>query len=148
MDDFVWPEPRLVPVCRVEVRLAPAVILDGGFRGRRLVCEVASARLTGERLNASLLGHTAADWVTVSPEGRYGALDVRATLRTDDGAIIYAEYEGRVRFGPKARHDVYVTPRFETGDERYAWLNTLQGVGKGISDAREGWLRYELYELA
>jgi hypothetical protein len=28
---------------------------------------------------------------------------------------------------------LYVTPRFETGDERYAWLNRIQAVGKGTA---------------
>lgn len=146
-EDFVWPEGRLVPLCRSDVRLAPHVMVNGGFRGRRVICEVISARLEGERLNAELLGHTAADWVTLSADGRYGGIDVRATMRTTDGAIIYIEYEGRVRFGPKGRNDVYSAPRFETGDERYAWLNCVQAVARGISDSREGWLRYQLYEL-
>ncbi|HKZ73966.1 MAG TPA: DUF3237 domain-containing protein [Steroidobacteraceae bacterium] len=146
MDDFVWPVAQLVPLCRADVRLAPPVFA-GGYRGKRIICEVTSVRLTGERLEAELFGHTAADWVTVSPDGRYGGIDVRSTLRTADGAIIYVEYEGRVRFGPKGRSEVFSAPRFETGDERYAWLNAIQAVGRGISDAREGWLRVQVYEL-
>jgi hypothetical protein len=147
MSDFTWPEARLVPLCRSEARLAPPVSVEGGFRGRRFICEVVSARLDGERLKAEMLGHTAADWVTVSPDGRYGAIDVRVTLRTHDGAIIYCEYEGRVRFNRNGRHDTFASPRFETGDERYAWLNSLQAVGRGVSDQNEGWIRYQLYEL-
>jgi hypothetical protein len=40
---------------------------------------------------------------------------------------------------------VYSTPRFETGDDRYRWLNRMQAVGKGTFDGRT--LRYELYEV-
>ena len=40
---------------------------------------------------------------------------------------------------------VYATPRFETGDERYRWLNRVQAVGKGVLHGST--LTYELYEL-
>jgi hypothetical protein len=40
----------------------------------------------------------------------------------------------------------YTAPRFETGDDRYAWLNKIQAVGKGVISA--GVLRFELYELS
>ena len=38
-------------------------------------------------------GRTTGDWILIGPEGT-GALDVRETLRTDDGAIIYMQYHG------------------------------------------------------
>ena len=134
-------------LAHVEVALAPAhVLLDAPFGGR-LIVDVTGARVEGPRLKASLLGSAAADWVTVAGDGRTGALDVRATLRTDDGARIYCEYRGRVRFGADDLHQVFTSPRFETGDPRYAWLNGLQCIGKGLSNAREHWLRYRLYAV-
>jgi len=46
---------------------------------------------------------------------------VRATLATDDGALIFIRYNGRVDFSnPEAPGPAYTTPRFETGDERDA----------------------------
>ena len=86
------------------------------------------------------LGDGRARWQT-------GALDVRATLKTDDGAIIYTEYRGRVRFGADGLNQVFTSPRFETGDARYAWLNGIQCIGKGISNQHERWLRYRLYAV-
>jgi hypothetical protein len=131
----------------VEARLAPAhALLEAPFGGR-LIVDVTAARVEGPRLKASLAGSAAADWVTVAADGRTGALDVRATLRTDDGALIFSEYRGRVRFGKDGLHQVYTSPRYETGDPRYRWLNGLQCVGKGVSNAREGWLRYRLYAV-
>jgi hypothetical protein len=131
----------------VEARLAPAhALLEAPFGGR-LIVDVTAARVEGPRLKASLAGSAAADWVTVAPDGRTGALDVRATLRTDDGALIFSEYRGRVRFGKDGLHQVYTSPRYETGDPRYLWLNGLQCIGKGVSNAREGWLRYRLYAV-
>jgi hypothetical protein len=75
-------------------------------------------------------------------------IDIRATFRTHDGAIIFAQYLGRLDAsqGLELPKTIYVTPRFETGDERYAWLNRIQAVGKGtVQDDLS--LNYEWYEL-
>jgi len=37
---------------------------------------------------------------------------------------------------------VYITPLFETSDERYAWLNKIQAVGKGTVEGDS-----RIYEL-
>jgi hypothetical protein len=85
--------------------------------------------------------------LTVGPEGT-GTLDIRVTFRTDDGAIIFGQYDGRVDAsqGLDLPKTIYVAPRFETGDERYAWLNRIQAVGKGIVHEDLS-LDYEWYEL-
>ena len=141
------PEAGLEFLAHVEATLAPAhALLDAPFGGR-LIVDVTGARVEGPRLQASLLGTAAADWVTVGADGKLGVLDVRATMQTDDGAIIFSEYRGRVHFGSDGLHRVFTSPRYETGDPRYAWLNGLQCVGKGISNARERWLRYRLYAV-
>lgn len=134
-------------LAEVEAELAPAHMLLDAPYGGRLIVDVTAARVEGPRLRASLLGSAAADWVTVSPDGRTGALDVRATLKTDDGAILFSEYRGRVHFGADGLHRVFTSPRYETGDPRYAWLNGLQCVGKGISSMKERRLRYRLYAV-
>src|SRR5262245_63047185 len=134
-------------LAHVEVKLGPTHALLKAPYGARLNVDVLDARIEGPRLAASLLG-TAADWVTVAPDKTTGALDVRATLKTDDGAIVYSEYRGRVRFGANGLNEVFTSPRFETGDERYQWLNGLQCVGKGISNQTDRWLRYRLYAVA
>jgi hypothetical protein len=73
-------------------------------------------------------------------------MDVRLTVETHDGAVVYLSYGGRVDLsaGPEGAV-VLSTPRFETGDERYQWLNRVQAVAKGVISA--GLLRYEIYEL-
>ena len=134
-------------LAEVEAELAPAHMLLDAPYGGRLIVDVTAARVEGPRLRASLLGSAAADWVTVSPDGKTGALDVRATLKTDDGAVIFSEYRGRVHFGADGLHRVFTSPRYETGDPRYAWLNGLQCVGKGISSMKERRLRYRLYAV-
>lgn len=134
-------------LAHVEVKLGPTHALLKAPYGARLNVDVLDARIEGERLKASLLGTAAADWVTAAPDNKTGALDVRATLRTDDGAIVYTEYRGRVRFRADGLNQVFTSPRFETGDPRYAWLNGIQCIGKGISNQHERWLRYRLYAV-
>jgi hypothetical protein len=77
-----------------------------------------------------------------------GTLDVRALLETHDGALVYTWYHGRMNLanGPAAA-TVYSAPLYETGDERYAWLNLVQAVAKGTlsDDARR--LTYEICEV-
>ena len=67
-------------------------------RGRPVgIGEVTGATIVGERVNGTMLGHAAADWLRPSPEG-YGTLDVKITYETDDGAVIHATYSGRFQF--------------------------------------------------
>ena len=62
---------------------------------------------------------------------RIANLDVRVVVETDDGKLIYITYEGRADWsdGPGTK-PIYMAPKFETSDDRYAWLN-VQAVGKG-----------------
>ena len=107
-----------------------------------VIGEVTGAVIEGDRVKGTMLGHAAADWLKVSPEG-YGTLDVKVTYQTDDGAIIHATYSGRLQFDTMA---VYAAPLFHTGDERYLWLNRIQGAAKGTFQP-DGTLVYEMYEL-
>lgn len=134
---------ELIPLCEVEVTLAEPIMVGPGPAGMRVIGEVLAARATG-RLTGSLKGRAAADWLLL--HGSVGVLDVRVTIETDDGAVIFAQYNGRmdVSEGLGAR-PVYVAPRFETGDPRYAWLNLVQAVGKGHFSGLS--LRYEWYEV-
>jgi hypothetical protein len=114
--------------------------------GTRIIQEIVSARLEGERVNASLRGNAAADWLAVDAQG-VATFDIRMTLETDDGAVLYLSYEGRADWsGGMGKAPVYVAMRFEAGDERYRWLNALQPVGKGTM-AEGGGLLYEICEL-
>ena len=136
---------ELIPLGTADVGISP-IMLPGTPSGTRVVVEITSVDCRGERLRAKLKGVAAADWAVVSPAG-IGLMDVRLTLETDDGALIYVSYNGRVDLsGGLDGATAYTAPRFETGDERYAWLNKVQAVAKGVING--GVLRYELYELS
>jgi hypothetical protein len=139
--------PSLKLLCHVEAQLAAPLQLGQTPCGGRVIIEVLSVRLWGERLNAQLKGRAAADWLTVSPDRKLGFMDARCTIETDDGALVFMQYNGRSHIaGDGGRRVLYVAPRFETSDARYLWLNRIQAVGKGFADASQR-LTYGFYEL-
>jgi len=71
-------------------------------------------------------------------------LDIRFTLRTDDGELVYASSSGISDIAPEVRQRIAqgtdVDPseyyfrtalRFETGAHEYLWLNRLLAIGVG-----------------
>lgn len=76
-------------------------------------------------------------------------LDIRVALETDDGAHIYMQNQSvgredpannpRLDGSPSEFGDRYImsTPRFETGDDRYSWLNDHVFVAEGKADMLE-----------
>ena len=82
-----------------------------------------------------------------------------AQMKTDDGAFIYVRYAG-VRHGrPEVMarlaqgetvdpREYYfrVAPMFETGAERYSWLNKILAVGVGERLA-PNIVRYAIFEI-
>lgn len=90
-----------------------------------------------------------ADWLRVMPNGAY-KLDVRMSIRADDGSIIYVSYTGRIVIPDQAAaralagevlgsDDLYfvTTPTFETASPTYGWLNNIVAIGK-IAATKEG----------
>ncbi len=134
---------ELVPLCTMVVDLADPLVLPNTPAGTRVIVEVNSFTVVGDRLRATNKG-SAADWLTIGPEGT-ATLDVRATMETDDGALIYAYYQGRRDFSEGMDAPLFTAPKFETGDERYGWLNKIQAVAKGVVDGST--LTYEIYEV-
>ena len=105
--------------------------------------DVASVEVEGERIRASLAAIDAADWLTMAADGSVGAVDVRFTLKTDDGAIIYVEYSGRADLENGL---IATAPTSQTGDRRYRWPNHIQAVGAGAL-GEDGVLTCTLYEV-
>jgi hypothetical protein len=138
---------ELVPLCTMRVQLKPPIEVGTGPAGTRLIFEAESVKFDGDRFSGEMVGAASGDWLLVGPEGT-ATLDIRATFRTHDGAIVFGQYHGRMDAseGLDLPKTIYVTPRFETGDERYAWLNRIQAVGKGVVH-EDLTLDYEWFEL-
>jgi hypothetical protein len=123
--------------------LKPALAVGPGPYGMRLFVEVVGGSVEGKRLKGKMLTG-GGDWLLVGADG-FGRLDVRAQFVTDDGAAIYLSYFGILEMNAKIQQaltdpntgtdfgDQYFrsTPRIETGDARYAWLNQSVFVGEG-----------------
>jgi hypothetical protein len=134
---------EVIPLARAEFTVGNMVAVGATPRGARTIVEVTAARFEGERLNARLAGRAAADWSLARPDGVV-EVDVRMTLETEDGALVYLEYEGNLD-PERGAQPVLSMMRFETSDERYLWLNRIRAVGKGEFAA--GAVRYEIFEL-
>ena len=113
--------------------------------GLRRIAPVTGGSFSGERLRGTV--HGGADWVINRPDGVM-VIDVRLTLETGDGALIYLTYQGRFLAEPEvmrrlgkgellapAEYSLAITAKFECGDERYAWLNNAVVVGTGEQTA-------------
>ena len=135
---------ELVPLCTIRIELTEPLILGATPAGTRAIAEVGEAVFEGERLRGRVLSPSA-DWVTVSAE-LVATVDVRMHLETHDGAHVYISYHGRSDFSRGIGvAPLYVAPLFETGDERYTWLNCIQAIGKGELDGTA--LAYEISEV-
>jgi hypothetical protein len=134
----------LVPLGGLHITIATQHRLGGVPDGTRLIGEAAECRWEGDRVHARQRGASAGDWVMIH-SGPVVAVDARLLLETDDGALLTVRYTGRAAGPPAEGHPVLIAPTFEAADAQYAWLNTVQAVGKGLRDGPL--LVYELYEL-
>ena len=111
--------------------------------GTRMTFIAKGGVIDGPKLQGEILPG-GGDWLLVGSDG-VGRVDVRATLRTHDGALIHYETRGiikipadgleRLAAGEQLSFEetyVRTTPRFETADERYAWLAEVVAVGYNI----------------
>jgi len=120
------------------VELEPPQVIGTRF-GTRMNSIVRTGHFEGDRLRGEVLPG-GGDWMLLGDD-RVGQMDVRATLRTDDDELIHMAASGvaaipeeaskRIAAGERVAVDEMYTRsviRFETGAERYAWLNSLVTV--------------------
>lgn len=139
------PDLELLFEARVQLHLPP---MDVGAMadGQRTIFLIKGGSFEGPHLSGTVVPDAGADWIRIRPDGS-GMLDVRFCLKTHDGALIYVFWQGRVwtpaedaeyafdvekADDPAGAWRYYFrsAPMFETGDERYAWLNNIVAVTK------------------
>jgi hypothetical protein len=126
----------------VEAPLEPSL-----SAGLRTITNVPGGTIRGPKINGTIIAPTG-DWPIIMPDGSR-RLDVRGTIKTDDGEIILVTYSGIIaaskevmdRFvngGVITSEEAYfiTTPQFTTGSEKYGWLNRIQAIGKMVSVQR------------
>lgn len=123
------------------LRAKPPVLMNGP-QGSRVVVTVTGGSFEGPRLRGTV-DNSGGDWVTLRPDGSI-KLDVRIMLRTEDGADIFMRYEG-IGVRGDGPLKVVTAPLFETGDDRYAWLNNIQAISRGVSTGDQ--VTYEVFAV-
>jgi Protein of unknown function (DUF3237) len=127
------------------VDLDPRLDFGAGPLGRRVLFGAAGGAFRGPRVSGEVLDG-GGDWTLFRGDGAM-MLDVRLTLQTDDGALVHMTYGGRWVVPPELRHAMTdpaqraridptlyyfrTNPLFETGAERYGWLNDIVCIGSG-----------------
>ena len=126
----------------LKVETGTRSVVENGPQGTRTIVQVVGGRFEGPRLKASVQT-PAGDWITNRADGSY-RLDVRLTLKTDDGSLLLVTYNG-IGQTTNAGASLRIAPLFETGDARYTWLTRLQavGVGERVGTA----VTYDIYAL-
>lgn len=141
--------PSTVPVeflCRIDADTTtiPTHVIAGGPQGSRMLVSVSGGTFEGPKVKGTVPAGASGDWVTLRDDGSF-RLDVRVTLVTEDGAVILSTYNGIGTTDEDGTTRVVTAPTFETGDERYTWLNRVQAVGYGTVD--ETGVHYDVYTL-
>jgi Protein of unknown function (DUF3237) len=141
--------------------IAPPIDIGQTPDGHRTIFMIASGSFQGSKLKGDVLPMSGGDYATIRADGSI-ALDVRVSLKTDDGALIFMTYFGRIVASPENfsyaldfekpdnpqganKYYFRTNPLFETGDERYVWLNHIVAVAKGRTG--DGGVIYEVFEI-
>jgi hypothetical protein len=141
---------------RFRVR-GPLPPTEGSPRGARQYWEMTAGTLQGDRIQATI-AMPGGDWHVVGSD-QFGRPDVRVQFVTQDGAVILLHYTGLVERtaafnaaadagGDTGWDDQYMRMfmTFETGAERYAWLNQHLFVARGrLAGPAE--IEYEIYRM-
>jgi hypothetical protein len=126
----------------LRVVVAPVQKIGAASLGVRGIAPIAGGTFEGPRLRGNVVPG-GGDWTLLRSDGVL-ELDLRITLETDDGALIYMTSFG-IRHGPPetlaalARGETVdpssyyfrTVPRFETSAPRYAFLNRLVALASG-----------------
>ena len=139
----------------LNVDFASMLVIGMTPSGLRRIAPVVGGSFSGERMNGVVL--PGADWVINRPDGVM-VIDVRLTLQTEDGALIYLTYQGRfladveamARFAKGAlldpsEYSLAIRATFECGDDRYTSLNNVIATGTGTQTANGP--VYEIFEI-
>jgi muconolactone delta-isomerase len=149
------PKPQLSLVYRLEARLGEPLDLGETALGRRRIVPLTAGTFRGPEISGRLLPGASADWQTVLRDGTALA-DVRYTLQTDSGNLLYVRSQGVRHGSPEVlarlargedvdagEYTFRTTTQIETAAPELDWLN--KGVFIGVGGRRPGGVIYETY---
>ncbi len=136
------------------VDLAPPEAVGASPFGTRNIFIVTGGTFEGPKMRGTVRPG-GGDWFLTLANGA-GELDVRGTMQTHDGALVLVTYHGVLDVAPDVARRVFAgedvspseyyfrtTPRFETGDARYAWLNKTVSIATGRFCP--AWVEYRVF---
>ena len=145
------------PLFVLDVVLDRPQVMEETPYGMRKIVPVLGGTFSGERLGGVILPGGGHDWAMTRGDGAL-VLDVRLVLETDDGAHIMMTYRGirtgapevlaRIAAGEHVDPTEYyfrIIPFFETGSQKYGWLNRIVCVCFG--DRVKSGPRYTVHEV-
>jgi hypothetical protein len=149
------PAPKLRHVYRLDASVDVPLDLGDTPQGHRRIVALTGGRAQGPDFKAELLGTGSADWLIVRPTGSSVA-DIRYTLKTDRGALLYVRSQGvrhgkpevlaRLAAGEDVDPSEYMfrtTVAIETSAPELAWLN--DGVFIAVGGRRPNGVSYDVY---
>jgi muconolactone delta-isomerase len=152
---FRLPDPHLTPVYRLVATLGEPVDLGDSGHGRRRIVPLTAGTFTGPTITGKLLPGASADWQTVLPDGT-AIGDVRYTLQTDGGDVLYVQSRGtrhgsadvlaRLARGEDVDASEYTfraSTQIETAAAELDWLN--KGVFVSVGGRQPSGVVYETY---
>jgi hypothetical protein len=149
------PEPRLTKTFRLEANLGEALDVGDVAQGRRRIVPLTGGTFVGPELNGTLLPGASADWQVVLADGTTLG-DIRYTLLTDQGEVLYVRSQGvrhgsaevlaRLGRGEEVEASEYVfrtSTQIETSAPELDWMN--KGVFISVAGRQPGGVIYEVY---
>jgi hypothetical protein len=144
-------------VCHFSAQLRhPPEAIGPIAEGLRVNFYIDGGEVSGPRLRG-IVRAAGADWFTMRTDG-VGILDVRTTIETHDGALIYTAYTGvgdagldgyqkflRGDLPPKL--PLRVVPRMHTAHPAYEWVNRVQFLNIGEADLERHEVHYDIYAV-
>ena len=104
------------------------------------------------------------DWMTVLPNGTLYQ-DVRATVLMEDGALLFVEYKGKVKWKAHVPekietgkpitwedHEYFInSPTITTESKKYEWMNDVVFINKVVevqlNNDKKMYVRYDTYQV-
>ena len=111
--------------------------------GNRLVVPVLGGTFEGPKLKGTVVG-PGGDWMVNRSDGS-SLLDLRLLLQTDDAQKISMTCRGIAYAQPGGTLYARITPLFDTGAEKYGWLNNVVAVG--VFRPVPGKVAYRIYRI-
>lgn len=149
------PTPSLALAYRLEATIGELLDLGETHAGRRRIAHLTGGTFSGPGIAGELVPGASADWQLILPDGTAIA-DIRYTLRTDAGALLYVRSHG-IRHGPPgvlarivageevapSEYTYRLATAIETASPELDWMN--KGVFVAVGARQPAGVVYETY---